>query len=69
MSDGEDPTTWVRIAPGIVAEVSYSQWDYETTSDDVAGKLTGRVGMTRDTVQAGMWGLSPEPLTEEGGRT
>lgn len=58
MSDTEG-TTWVRLTPGVVAEVSYSHMEYQMGDDEVEGKLTGRLRMTTEAVQNGMWGLDP----------
>jgi len=50
-------TTWIRLAPGVVAEVAYDRYEYEMGGDDIPGKLTGVVRLTKAAVLDGMFGL------------
>lgn len=54
-------TTWIRLAPGVVAEVEYDRYEYEMGGvDSVPGKLTGRVRLTKAAVLDGMFGLDAD---------
>jgi hypothetical protein len=51
--------TWIRLASGVVAEVEYDRYEYDIHADEIPGKLTGVVRMTRSVVLDGMFGLEP----------
>lgn len=53
-------TTWIRLAPGVVAEVEYDRYEYDIHAEEVPGKLTGVVRMTRSVVLDGLFGLDAE---------
>jgi hypothetical protein len=50
-------TTWIRLAPGVVAEVEYDRYEYEMGGDEIPGKLTGVVRLTKAAALNGMFGL------------
>lgn len=57
-NDGKD-TAWIRIAPGLTAEVEYEEAEYRMAVDsegELPAKLTGRVRVTREAVQDALWG-------------
>jgi hypothetical protein len=65
--DDSKDTGWIRVAPGVALEVEWETTDYRIAAhgdDEVSGKLTGRVRMTRDAAFEANWGTS---LTDEGG--
>lgn len=49
--------TWIRLAPGVVAEAAYDRYEYEMGGDEIPGKLTGVVRLTKAAVLDGMFGL------------
>jgi hypothetical protein len=59
-------TTWIRINEGVTAEVHFDLFDYErgAPDDEVEGRLTGRVRLTRKAVADGRFGL-PADLPDE----
>jgi hypothetical protein len=64
--DGSKDTGWVQVTPGVAFEVEWETTDYRIAAhgdDEVPGKLTGRVRMTKDAAFEANWGAS---LTDEG---
>lgn len=58
-------TTWIRLAPGVVAEVEYDRYEYEMGDDEIPGKLTGVVRLTKAAVLNGMFGLDATDAAPE----
>ncbi|MFE0472657.1 hypothetical protein ACFW2V_13680 [Streptomyces sp. NPDC058947] len=51
----------MQVAPGVALEVEWDAANYHLAAhgdDEVAGKLTGRVRMTRDAAVEANWGTS-----------
>lgn len=64
--DDSKDTGWVQVAPGVALEVEWGVVGYRIAAhgdDEIPGKLTGRVRMTRDAAFEANWGTS---LTDEG---
>ncbi|WP_225825614.1 hypothetical protein [Streptomyces naphthomycinicus] len=57
-------TTWIRLAPGVVAEVEFDRYEYEMGGDEIPGKLTGVVRLTKAAVLDGLFGLDATEVNE-----
>lgn len=64
--DDSKETGWVKVAPGAAFQVEWDVSDYQLAAhggEEVPGKLTGNVRMTRDAAFQANWG--GDSLTDE----
>lgn len=63
--DGKD-VVWVNVRPGVAMEVEYDVHLFHAGApdDEVYGRMTGQVRMTREALRDAQWG---DPMTGETG--
>lgn len=57
--DDSKETGWVKVAPGVALQVEWDVSDYRIAvhgDEEVPGKLTGKVRMTRNAAFEANWG-------------
>lgn len=69
--DDNKETGWVEVAPGVALQVEWDVSDYRIAAhgdEEVPGKLTGKVRMTRDAAfEANYYDVKPLPDEGEEG--